>query len=109
MPSPGQATERECPPSLARTLLARGKLALVASRISPKLCTPGRTGEGSTTGLKTQASAHHQGLTGFSLAPVAPGPGRSGQWGGGSRQITFFAHLQLGLLLELQNQVGLTG
>lgn len=35
--------------------------------------------------------------------------GRSGQWGRGTSQITLFAHLQLGLFLELQNQGGFTG
>lgn len=48
-PSPSRARGHECPPqhdqqqdhfSPACTLLARGKLSLVASRISPNLCTP---------------------------------------------------------------------
>ena len=40
---------------------------------------------------------------------VALVSGRSGQWGGVTSQVTLFAHLQLGLFLELQNQGGFTG
>lgn len=94
-PSPARATGHECPHRRVSTRTPQPSPASPGPREASsgifknttKVVPPGKTGEGSTTGLETQASAHRQGLTGFSLAlslqwlwcPGGVGSGEGGQ------------------------------